>query len=300
MIQLSISGRIFLKVKVLHITSGDISGASISRSGLEGELLVWHDILYDGPRSPGWPDDQTLSARALFLEQQTGGGLRKEFILETLQSQYAKLSEARKFDSLVLWFDACLFDQSMLCHILTRLHSLGIENTTQLLCIDSFPGIEPYHGIGQLSPEQLASSYHLKQQVTEDQFKFAAKVDEAFALQNRALFEEIASMPEAPLSWVPSAARRWLQELPDESGLGLLERLALEAISSGLQTTSGIYSYVSAKDAPPHFWGDSTLWAKINALADRIPPRVSIEGPMKRLPQWEGKGDLSLFTILPS
>ena len=49
--------------KVFHITSGDIAGASSAKAGLPGEVFVWHDLLYDGPREPGWPSENTLSAR---------------------------------------------------------------------------------------------------------------------------------------------------------------------------------------------------------------------------------------------
>ncbi len=67
--------------KILHITSGDIAGESLIESGLPGEVFVWHDILYDGPRQPGWPGENTLSARALFLEAFTAGGLDRDRIL---------------------------------------------------------------------------------------------------------------------------------------------------------------------------------------------------------------------------
>jgi len=60
----------------LHITSGDIPGDSLSKSGMPGEVFVWHDIMYDGPRKPGWPDAGTLYARARFLEKSTGGALK--------------------------------------------------------------------------------------------------------------------------------------------------------------------------------------------------------------------------------
>ncbi len=61
--------------------------------------------------------------RAQFLEGFTSGGLKKDFILETLENQYKKIdSVAENYDKIVLWFDGCLFDQSMLIHILTCLH----------------------------------------------------------------------------------------------------------------------------------------------------------------------------------
>ncbi|HYQ70333.1 MAG TPA: DUF1835 domain-containing protein [Gammaproteobacteria bacterium] len=107
---------------ILHITSGDCAGASLAEAGLCGEVFVWHDILYDGPRNPGWPNEDTLNARALFLEDVTAVGLDRKYILETLHGQYRKLAEAASCERIVLWFDACLFDQSMLAHILACLH----------------------------------------------------------------------------------------------------------------------------------------------------------------------------------
>ncbi len=58
---------------MLHITSGDYAGDSLAKSGIAGEVFVWHDILYDGIRKPGWPNVEDLEARAQFLEQTTAG-----------------------------------------------------------------------------------------------------------------------------------------------------------------------------------------------------------------------------------
>ncbi len=283
--------------RVFHITSGDIAGVNLEKANLPGEVFVWHDILYDGPREPGWPDENTLSARALFLEESTAGGLDRHRILKTLHHQYQRLSETASHEHIVLWLDACLFDQSMLAHILTCLSYKGIRKV-ELLCVDAFPGIEPFHGLGQLQPEQLASLYANRRPVTDDQFSFAAVVDKAFATQNTALLTELTKKTESPLPWVPEAVTRWLQEQPDNTnGLGRLERLALEAIRADCETPNKILASVAAAETPPQFWGDTTLWAKINGLADRVPPLVKIEGPTERLPQWKGQVPLKEFKI---
>jgi len=282
---------------ILHITSGDIAGSNLAKAGLPGEVFVWHDILYDGPRNPGWPTENTLTARAQFLEETTAGGLKKECILETLHCQYQKLEEAASRDRIILWFDACLFDQSMLAHVLTCLHEKQILHV-DLLCVDNFPGIVPFHGLGQLQPEQLASLFGQQHTVTEEQFNFAIRVDGAFATQNFAAVTQLSIMPNSPLPWIPAAVSRWLQERPDPfSGLGLLERLALQAIRNGEERPKKIFASVAAADTPPQYWGDSTLWAKINGLANRNPPLVRIEGPADRLPQWKGELSLEDFKI---
>ena len=287
----------------LHITSGDIAGDNLAKAGLPGEVFVWHDILYDGPRRPagrpGRPDEKTLIARAAFLEETTGGGLDRGHILDTLHYQYGKLAQAAAYEQIVLWFDACLFDQSMLAHILTCLTHRGVTEV-ELLCVDAFPGIKPFHGLGQLQPEQLASLYSERRPVTRAQFEFAAVVDKAFATQSDALLTELSEMNTAPLPWIPAAIARWLQERPDPTtGLGRLESLALAAIRAGCETPGKIFARVAAADTPPQFWGDTTLWAKINSLADRVPPLVRIEGPADRLPQWESCLPLKEFRIKP-
>jgi len=284
-------------INTLHITSGDCAGDSLAKSAISGEVLVWHDVLYHGPRNPGWPDVGTLEARALFLEQATGGGLAQMQVLDTLKIQYRKLAAAADYECIVLWFDACLFDQSMLVHILACLLHQGIVDP-ELLCVNAFPGIVPFNGLGQLQPSQLASLYDQRRPVTDAQFQFAKLVDMAFASQDPILLDELSRTANAPLPWIPAAVTRWLQEQPDPvTGLGRLESLALKAIRGGCETPNEIFSTVAATDTPPQFWGDITLWAKINALADRTPPLVRIEGPAERLPQWKSPLDLNHFRI---
>jgi hypothetical protein len=281
----------------LHITSGDCAGDNLAKTAIPGEVLVWRDMLYHGPRNPGWPDVDTLDARARFLEQVTGGGLARKHILDTLKSQYRKLAATADYARIVLWFDACLFDQAMLVHILACLLHQGILNA-ELLCVDAFPGIVPFNGLGQLQPSQLTSLYDQRCPVTDAQLQFAKLVDTAFASQNLMLLDELSRRADAPLPWIPAAVTRWLQEQPDPAtGLGRLESLVLDAIRGGCEVPGEIFSSVAAVDTPPQFWGDITLWAKINALADRTPPLVRIEGPAERLPQWKSPLDLKQFRI---
>lgn len=282
---------------ILHITSGDCAGEVLQKSGLPGELLVWHDVLYDGPRNPGWPDSDSLKKRAQFLEEMTAGGMSCDHILEILNKQYERLGSAAQYERIVLWFDACLFDQSMLVHLLML---LDLQQVVQvdLLCIDSFPGIEPFDGLGQLQPQQLASLYDKRRPVSDAQFQFGAMVDRAFALQDLKLLTKYRDTSEPPLPWIPAAITRWLLEQPDPaSGLGRLHQLVLLAVASGCEKPVDIYSYVAAHDSHPQYWGDITLWAKINDLAERFPQLVQIEGPAERLPQWQSNIDLNKFIV---
>lgn len=76
-------------------------------------------------------------------------------------------------------------------------------------------------------------------------------------------------------------------------------RLALEVSCAGCETPAAIFAAAAAADSPPQFWTDITLWARINALADRDPPLAVIEGPEARLPQWGAMAGLERFRIRP-
>jgi hypothetical protein len=150
-----------------------------------------------------------------------------------------------------------------------------------------------------MQPDRLAGLYGNRKAVTDSQFRFAVRVDEAFAKQDSGVLTEPSQATNAALPWIPTAVARWLQERPDPppTGLGRLEDLALTAIRSGCQTPSKIFASVAATDTPWQFWGDTTLWAKINALAQREPPLVRIDDPTDKLPQWESDVSLNDFTI---
>lgn len=283
-------------VLILHISNGDCAADLLEQSALPGQVLAWNDVVYDGIREPGWPSEAGLKQRARFLEELTDGGRSRGEILVQLREQYDGLKAAFHAGHVVLWFDACLFDLAVLAHVLTCLRHLGVE-TADLICVASYPGIELFDGLGQLTPEQLAPLYDQRQAVTSEQFDFAELVDRAFAQQDLDALKDLSELDDAPLRRIPAAAERWLVEQPDpETGLGRLEELVLEAIRDGHEMPSKIFAAVAAADIHPQYWGDTTLWAKINGLADREPPLVKIDGPSPRLPQW-GRFDSDSYRV---
>jgi len=219
--------------KTLHITSGDSAGDILKESGIPGDILVWHDVLFDGPRSPGFPDEAALKLRASFLSEMTGGALKSEAIIATLNTQYEQLKRCGLYEEVLLWFDGCLFDQSMLVHVLACLSDLKVRDVN-LICINAFDVIEPFHGLGQLNAQQMTSLVKLSYPVTDEQFEFAVVADNVFAVRDQESLKELAQSIDAPLPYVPAAADRLLEELPDnESALGRLESLVMEAVGVG-------------------------------------------------------------------
>lgn len=283
--------------KWLHITSGDFAGDLIKSSGLSGEVLVIHDILYEEVRTPGLPNDADMQKRADFLEKHTDGRIPHEQLLSMLHSQYAKILSSKDFEQTILWFDACLFDQAMLAHILACF-KVNTPPSLSLICIDAFPGIEPFDGLGQLNSDQIHSLIDFKTPVSPQQLEYAVEVDRAFAQQDLQALLALSHRPSAPLPFMPSAIQRWLEEqVTPEQPFGKLEQLILQAIDQGYHHPMDIFHEIRRNESRPIYWGDSMLWEKINRLQERHPSVIKIEGPSPRLPQWGPKEALGNYLV---
>ncbi len=282
-------------MSILHITSGDFAAELIKQAGFDGDVLTWKDLLYRGTRCPGWADEPTLAARSEMLSISLGGALSAATIKPTLQKQYDTLKTASDYDSVLLWFDNCLYDLSMLANILNCLGSLNVDDV-ELILIGAFPGISPFNGLGELTSGQFKEIYKHRAKVTAAQYRLAQKADEAFAAQDIEKIKQLSTLDHSEITGLQAAAKRWLEELPDtETGLGKLARLALDAVKSGLNSPVEIFKYTAAHDSHPQFWGDTTLWEKINHLADS--GLVHISGPSERLPQWESEYSLDSYCV---
>ncbi len=262
---------------MLHVTNGDAAGGGIRRAlelaGLSGEVLPWRDVLHDGPVTP-LPPAQRAVQRARFLAS-CGFGSEGQ-ILEDLRRRDATLESAiSTADEILLWFEHDLYDQLQLIEILPRLVGSGAR--CSLICIDRFPGIEPFHGLGQLSPEQLASLVPGRRVLVADDFDHAARAWQAFTANDPRRLGELAAEANAPLPFLPAALARFCRAYPDvEGGIDLTERITLEGLAAGIDTAAGLFLHQQQVEEHP-FLGDAGYWCVLRDLAGGAHPAIEIE-----------------------
>ena len=257
-------------MRPLHITNGDCAAGQLAASGLPGDVLAWSDILFAGPeREAGWPVDSDLAARAAYIADVFG--LQAPDVLTKFQIQYVRLGGAFAYDKVVLWFDACLMDQTTLVHLLACFDQINYR-PVELICIGAFPGIADFHGLGQLRPADFVSLYALRlwrRALSSSDFALARRADRAFARRDEGEIRRLASRQSSALPFLAAACASWLEELPDAAGLGKLDRLIVEAMEGGAGDFPAVYRQVAARDSRPRFWGDSWLQAKYRKLSAR-------------------------------
>lgn len=287
---------------VLHIHSGDCAAGLMKKAGIGGDILVWRDILYLGPRYYDIEFKEYISQRAEFLSEMMDGFFSSGQIAEGLYGNYKKIENLNNYDEVTLWFDGCLFDQSMLVHILSEIlmrnKSLPDINC-QLICVGSYPDVERFSGLGQLDAGQFEELFTMREKITEEMFRFAAEADRIFAKKDRAQLNKLSELEACCLEFVPKAAGRLLSEMPgNPSEPGQLEKLVISAVKNGNTSFPEIFKYVSHNDELPIYWGDTHLAYVINCLAEKDNAQIRIDGGTGRLPQWfSGDIDWSQWKI---
>ena len=232
-------------MSTLHITNGDCAADTL-RTFLPDPVKITCDVLHDGPivPAPAW------------LAAATG-----------------------EYDEVVFWFEHDLFDQLLLIRALDALHD---QQNVSLICIDHFPGVEPFYGLGQLNAEQLASLTDTRSPVTPDQYALAQHAWAAFGAADPRELAQVAHLTttskraRAVLPFLGDALTRFLAEYPSVAhGLSRTEELALSALRDGPASAGTLFRAAQSQERHP-FMGDWSFYSILRRLSSARTPLLSI------------------------
>jgi hypothetical protein len=264
--------------RMLHVTNGDCAADLIRQSGLAGEVSITADVLHEGPAPGGLPPERWRKVRARYLAED--GYDDYDSCLATLTRQDRILEDYRSYDEVVLWFEHDLFDQLLLIRTLDLFAGRNLAGTElSLICIGEFPGVHPFHGLGQLDPQQMASLLPRRQHVYEGQKLLARDAWRAFCAPDPRGLEELMRGDTSPLPFLAGAIRRHLQEFPSVSnGLSRSERQILRSLtlSGGAATFEEIFRATQRREERVYM-GDTSFYRILRELASPPRPLVRLE-----------------------
>jgi hypothetical protein len=261
---------------MLHITNGESVTGTFRQVRFPGIYLPWNDVLHDGPV----PQTETLSDLSDIRAQALAGFGWGDY--EKVRAGFAArdrtLEDFRKHQDVVLWFEHDLYDQLQLLQLLDwfEQQDLGTVNL-HVIQIDSYPGVRPFYGLGQLSGPQLARLFPMRQRVTSDQLTLGSEAWRAFRAGDPATLLEFTQHKFAEMPFLAAALLRFFEEYPwTTDGLSRTERQVLQAAASGRRKKQEIYLESSKKEDVP--WGDASVYLRLAWLASGPNPAL-VEAP---------------------
>jgi RNA polymerase sigma factor (sigma-70 family) len=272
--------------RLLHIVNGDATAHPLRQSAVPGTIAVWADVLHDGPVPAETGTDAWRRTRAQFIAQ--SGWISQAEAERTYADWDAALDSAPSFDEVILWLEHDLFDQLLLIHHLDAFSRRPLSPARlSLICIGDYPGIEPFHGLGQLSPDQLASLIDTRQTVTARQLELGHKAWRAFTGNDPRQIDALRGAVGNALPFLPGALHRLLEEFPSTvNGLPRTERQILTLLQQGSVPFDGLFT-ACQKLEERVYMGDSSFALRLRELSTAKHPLVSFDrelsprGPFK-------------------
>lgn len=250
---------------MLHITNGDSVGETLRQTDLAGDILTWKDMLHEGPTPAGLSLEQMSKIRAKFIADNALEAY--DDVLADFIHRDILLAQLAAHKEVVLWFEHDLYDQLQLIQLLDWFSRQDIGATTiSLICINSFPGITNFTGLGQLNAAQLRSLYETRCPLTEVEFRLGSEAWKVCCSPDPKELEAFLQRDTTALPFLKAALLRHLEQFPAlQSGLPRTERQMLEVVASGVYKPLEIFLATQDKEESP-FMGDTPFWFHLLSL----------------------------------
>ncbi|MFY9556492.1 MAG: hypothetical protein WAV47_17395, partial [Blastocatellia bacterium] len=269
---------------MLHIHNGDSTANTLKEFDFPGDHIAFQEVLMAGPTPSGLSAAAWQEVRAKFLSEEYE--LRVEECQKRLVEQDAALRSFSEHEETIFWFEHDLFCQIHLIYLLDWFSTQSLGKTRlSLICIDGFPGIEDFRGLGQLTGGQLASLFDTRHEVTDLEMNTARRAWAAYCAANPEGIPGLLGEDASPMPFLRSPMRLHLSRFPSvKNGLGRIENCALEMISNGAIGFKELFPKF-AKSEPLFGIGDLQLWCEMNRLAKAREPLITISGIRRDQPE---------------
>lgn len=261
---------------MLHIHNGDSSADIARQSSLTGEHFAWREALIEGPTPGGLTGPEWFGSRARHLTEfygvdpaETESGLR---------IQEEKLRSYTDHDEVVLWFEHDLFCQTNLMYLLSWFAERNLGNTKlSLICIGEFPGLPSFRGLGELDPDQMASLFADRHEVSHAEKTLATAAWRAYCSPDPTAIQALLETDTSAMPFLKASLQLHLERFPFVSnGLGRIENRALEFIQEGVRSFGELFPRFGHAE-PSYGLGDAQFWNTLRRMSEAPEPLLNIK-----------------------
>ncbi len=275
---------------MLHIHNGDSTACTLREAGFTGTHFAFREALTDGPtpriQSHSGGVGQVNSAEWFALRARHLCGLAEKdasTIEQELRAQHEMLTNLSHQDEIVLWFEHDLFCQVHLIYLLNHFAQHPVTPARfSLICINQFPGVADFRGLGQLTAEQMISLFDTRHEISPAELQLAQRAWAAYQSDDP---RELVSLLYSDTSALPFLnAALWLHaaRFPStHNGLGFAENRLLSFIADGVTNYMQLCPKFFAAE-PVYGLGDLAIQQDLRRMADAKHPLIELTG----LPDW--------------
>jgi hypothetical protein len=216
-------------VKQLHILNGDAMLPAFRESAIGGDIIVWREILSEGP-VPDLPEEEFFRMRSFYIHETFGESADQ--YEEKVVSSFKRIENAASYDEIFLWFE-----QDLVCQInlLFLLHSLSGIHPAGIFVVKFYEDerMKLLKGFGGLSAKQLEERHQFLQPMNSSSLQFASLAWKTYMKNNIAEIEKLSAEVPSAFLYLKTALLTHLKKNPSaETGINEPERQLLKMLAT--------------------------------------------------------------------
>lgn len=227
----------------LHITNGDGFSRNIKDLEISGDIIVWREMLCEGPTLANLDTTEFLNLRKKFLSE------TYNISAEDYESQFIKelnkLTIANGYDEIVLWFEFDLFSHINMLAAISHLLENKKTVPVFLVCSKRLENEKEFSPLTQLSPKNLKNHYDARIQLDQDDLETAALIWQLYNGNNP---QKLISLikKKTNFEYLSSCIRAHIERFPNAvTGINTLERNVLKLIqTNNITSRNHLIGYV--------------------------------------------------------
>jgi hypothetical protein len=260
---------------MFHLHNGDSTADTLRRAGFPGTHFAFREALTSGPTPQGLAKEEWFAVRARALAgmaTQTVATVEQE-----LAAQDATLDSLNRHDEIVLWFEHDLLCQTHLIYLLDRFARQPVAPARlSLICINEFPGIPDFRGLGQLTAEQMASLFDTRHEITAAEFNCARSAWHAYSSDDPHVLNNLLQANLSALPFLRGALLQHAARFPSyRNGLSYAENRLLGLIVEGFTDYPKLCSAFFAAE-PAYGLGDLQIQQDLKRMAEVRHPLIAL------------------------
>lgn len=214
----------------LHITNGDDFSRKIAELGIPGDIIVWREMLCEGPTFANLDTPEFFELRKNFLKK------TYNISSEDYESQFIeelnKLSIANGYDEIVLWFEFDLFSHINMLAVIYHLLENKKDIPVNLVCSKRLVNENEFSPLSQLPLKHLKNHYEARIPLDQDDLETAALIWQLYNGDNPQKLITLIKK-KTNFEYLSSCIRAHIERFPNAvTGLNTLERNVLKLIET--------------------------------------------------------------------
>ena len=215
--------------KQLHITISDNLSENILELNLKGKIVVWREMLCEGPTTFQLGTPEFIALRTRFLSENYQVSARD--YQEQFLSELEKLGDLEFYEEVILWFEFDLFSHINMLAAISHLIENNIELPIYLVCSKKVKGEKESIPLSHLPLNILQKHYEQRIHLNQDDLEMANLMWQLYNGQNPQKLKNLIKI-ETNFEYLSSCIRAHIERFPNAvTGLNALEKNILKLIN---------------------------------------------------------------------